>query len=208
MVPPAAGFLVLDGPEGCGKSTQARLLRDHFEGIGLSVLLVRDPGTTRLGEQIRSILLNASNTDMVMRTEMLLYMAARAQLMSELIAPALEKGRLVICDRFVSSTLAYQLDGDALTAAEIRTVADIAINHRWPDLTILLDIAPERAFARLERDRDRIEQRPMEYHQRVRANFLAQADADPGHYRVIPADRPVDEVFADILAAVNSSIRP
>src|SRR3954464_2125756 len=105
-------FVVLDGTEGCGKSTQVRLLREAMEKAGLQVLSVRDPGSTRIGEQIRAVLLDTGHTEMSMRCEMLLYMAARAQMMSELIFPALADGKLVICDRFVSSTLAYQLGGD------------------------------------------------------------------------------------------------
>jgi dTMP kinase len=198
-------FIVLDGPEGCGKSTQSRRLYEHLVATGHDTVLVRDPGTTRLGEQIRSVLLSPQNTDMSMRCEMLLYMAARAQLMSQVIAPALAERRLVVCDRFVSSTLAYQLDGDGLTAADISAVADVAIDHRWPDLTLILDMPPEQSFQRVrQRDKDRIEQRPLSYHQRVRANYLTQAAADPAHYRVIAADRSPDAVFADVLAAITA----
>src|SRR5918997_1819122 len=133
-------FIVFDGSEGSGKTTQAARLRARVEGLGRSVLLVRDPGTTRIGEQIRSILLNPDHQEMAMRCEMLLYMSARAQMMAEVIGPALDAGKLVLSDRFVSSTLAYQLGGEGLTAEEIRAVADIAIKGRWPDLTIILDM--------------------------------------------------------------------
>jgi dTMP kinase len=133
-------FIVLDGPEGCGKSTQVKLLGQKLQEHGLSPVLVRDPGTTRIGEQIRAILLNPDHDEMGMRCEMLLYMAARAQMMVETIFPALTAGKVVVCDRFVSSTLAYQLGGDGLTDVEIRAVADIAIKGRWPDRTIILDI--------------------------------------------------------------------
>ena len=126
----AGKFIVLDGGEGCGKTTQSHLLRSALEQRGLSTLVVRDPGATRVGEQIRAILLNPDQADMNMRCEMLLYMAARAQLMAATILPALVAGQCVICDRFVSSTLAYQLGGDGLTAAEIKVVAQIAIAGR------------------------------------------------------------------------------
>src|SRR4051812_18857554 len=109
-------FIVFDGPEGSGKSTQVKLLKERLEQEGKNVVLVRDPGTTRIGEQIRAILLDPAHGEMAMRCEMLLYMAARAQMMSELIFPALAKGQIVISDRFVSSTLAYQLGGDGMTA--------------------------------------------------------------------------------------------
>src|ERR1019366_5998785 len=176
-------FIVFDGGEGCGKSTQSRLLKQSLETQGHKVLLVRDPGSTRVGEMVRSILLNPDHIEIAMRCEMLLYMAARAQLMAESILPALKQGQVVISDRFVSSKLAYQLGGDGLTADEIRAVAEIAIHGRWPDLTILLDMSPDQSQARMTRAKDRIEQRPMEYHERVRQNYLAQAAAQPDRYR-------------------------
>jgi dTMP kinase len=206
-MPSGGVFLVLDGTEGCGKSTQARLLVERLSALGRQTLLVRDPGTTRLGEQIRAILLDPAHTEMSMRTEMLLYMAARAQMMREVIAPALDAGKTVISDRFVSSTLAYQLGGDGLTDQQIRNVADIAIDRRWPDLTILLDLPVERSLARVNRAKDRIEQRPLSYHEQVRQNFLAQAKADPHGYRVIDADRPPEQVAADLWRHVAPLLR-
>ena len=197
-------FIVFDGGEGCGKSTQSRLLKQSLETQGHKVLLVRDPGSTRVGEMVRSILLNPDHIEIAMRCEMLLYMAARAQLMAESILPALKQGQVVISDRFVSSTLAYQLGGDGLTADKIRAVAEIAIHGRWPDLTILLDMSPDQSQARMTRAKDRIEQRPMEYHERVRQNYLAQAAAQPERYRVINSNRPVPLVQADVLEAVRT----
>jgi dTMP kinase len=191
-------FLVLDGTEGSGKSTQARLLQEHLAAIGRDVLAVRDPGTTRIGEQVRAILLDPAHAEMSMRCEMLLYMSARAQMMGETILPALASGRVVLCDRFVSSTLAYQLGGDGITAADIRAVAEIAIKGRWPDLTILLDLPADTSLARVKRAKDRIEQRPLSYHEQVRRNYLAQAENDRHRYRVINADRPPEQVAAEI----------
>jgi dTMP kinase len=222
--PPTGLFIVFDGSEGSGKSTQVALLRQKLESLGRSVLLVRDPGSTRIGEDIRSILLNPRNDDMAMRCEMLLYMAARAQMMDEFIFPALSGGKTVISDRFVSSTLAYQGGGDGLTAPDIRTVASIAIKNRWPDLTLILDLPVDVSSARVKPKyllpfpqnvqdaaaqavKDRIEQRPREYHERVRQNYLAQAKSDPARYKVINADRPVDQVHDDIWSAVSPLIR-
>jgi dTMP kinase len=200
-------FLVLDGGEGCGKSTQAKLLREYIEGVvgpsGRAAHVFRDPGTTRVGEMIRAILLNPDHTEMGMRCEMLLYMAARAQMMSETILPLLRKGDVVISDRFVSSTLAYQLGGEGLTEQEIVAVGGIAISGRWPDLTMILDMPAERSIARVQRAKDRIEQRPPEYHQRVRQGFLSQASTHPERYRVINADRSVEQVQADMRSAVS-----
>lgn len=197
-------FIVLDGTEGSGKSTQIRLLSERLTAAGLSVLQVRDPGTTRIGERVREILLDPTNTEMGMRCEMLLYMAARAQMMSQLILPAIEAGQVVLCDRFVSSTLAYQLGGDDLTADDIRDVADIAIQGHWPDVTIILDMPADKSMARVKRDRDRIEQRPLEYHEMVRENYHAQAMVDPERYRLVNADRDVQAVHADLWAIVES----
>lgn len=202
-------FIVLDGTEGSGKSTQARLLHDRLvRDVGADhVLLVRDPGTTRIGEQVRAILLDPAHGEMNMCTEMLLYMAARAQMMGEVILPALGAGKTVISDRFISSTMAYQLGGDGLTAAEITAVADIAIRGRWPDLTILLDMPAKASLARVKRAMDRIEQRPMDYHEQVRRNYLAQAEGDPASYRVIPADRDEQAVHADVWTTVRSVLQ-
>jgi dTMP kinase len=201
-------FIVLDGTEGSGKSTQARMLAERLrqDRGPNSVDLVRDPGTTRIGEQVRALLLNPDHAEMNMRAEMLLYMAARAQMMAEVILPALKAGKVVVCDRFVSSTLAYQSGGDGLGAAEIKAVADIAIRGRWPDLTVLLDMPAGASLARVKRPMDRIEQRPIEYHEQVRRNYLAQAEADPARYRVISADRDPQVVHADLWAAVKDLV--
>ena len=212
-------FIVFDGTEGCGKSTQAEMLRRRVVAEGMAaeddVLLVRDPGSTRIGEMVRAILLNPEHREMGMRCEMLLYRAARAQMMHQTLLPALDAGKLVLCDRFVSSTLAYQLGGDAVTAAEIRAVADVAIRGRWPDLTVLLDLPAETSMARVRpkftlfpedpdagMSKDRIEQRPMAYHEQVRRNYLDQAKADPQRYRVIDADRDRQAVHEDVWRAV------
>jgi dTMP kinase len=199
-------FIVFDGGEGCGKSTQAQLLKQVFETSGARVLLVRDPGSTTIGELIRAILLNPENDQMSMRCEMLLYMAARAQMMKETILPALDSGAVVISDRFVSSTLSYQLGGDGLTKNEIEETAEMAIKGRWPDLTIILDMPPERSIARVKRAKDRIELRPPAYHEQVRKNYLTQATEMPDRYRVIAADRTLEEVHADVLAAVRAAL--
>ena len=208
-------FIVFDGGEGCGKSTQARMMRDRLEREKVPVRLVHDPGYTDIGEKIRAILLNPEHIDMAMRCEMLLYMAARAQMMAQVVLPALAEGKVVLSDRFVSSTLAYQLGGDGLTGEEIRAVADIAIKGRWPDLTILLDLPTEASLARVKpkfslfpddplagKKMDRIERRPAEYHQRVRQNYLAQAQAHPQRYRVIRSDRTPEEVHEDVWRSV------
>jgi dTMP kinase len=207
-------FIVFDGGEGCGKSTQALLLKEQLETAGLSALLVRDPGTTRIGELIRGILLNPDHQEMGMRCEMLLYMAARAQMMTQTILPALAKGIVVISDRFISSTLAYQIGGEGLSAKDINAVGQIAAHNRWPDLTIILDMDVESArvkpkFTLFPGDpdagveKDRIEQRSLEYHKQVRRNYLQQATDQPTRYRVIEADREKSVVHAEIVEALK-----
>jgi dTMP kinase len=209
-------FIVFDGGEGCGKSTQATMLAERLQNEGVSVLHVHDPGTTRIGQMVRKILLDPSNTDMGMRCEMMLYMAARAQMMAEMIGPALDAGKVVISDRFVSSTLAYQLGGDGITVEEIRKVADVAIRHRWPDLTIILDMPLDKSSARVQpkftlfpddplagKEMDRIEQRSLDYHAQVRQRYLDQAKADPKRYRVIDGSRARDVVHEDVYAAIG-----
>jgi dTMP kinase len=198
---PRGLFIVIDGGEGCGKTTQSMLLAENVRAAGREALDVRDPGATRIGEMTRTILLNPENTEMNMRCEMLLYMAARAQMMAERIAPALEAGKVVISDRFVSSTLAYQIGGDGLTAADINAVAEVAIKGHWPDRVILLDMPVD--SARLKTHKDRIERRPESYHQQVRQNYLSQAKAQPDLWRVIDGSRDSKAIAADIWKAVR-----
>jgi dTMP kinase len=205
-------FIVFEGNEGCGKSTQAHLLQSELEKSGVPCILVRDPGTTRIGEMIREILLNPGNTEMSMRCEMLLYMAARAQMMKEVIQPALDSGKTVISDRFISSTLAYQLGGDGLTEADILAVGQIAIDKRWPDMTIILDLPVPESLARARpkftlfpddplagAEKDRIELRSIEYHERVRENYLRQSKLHRGKHRVVDAGRDSHEVHNDVM---------
>lgn len=212
-------LIVLDGGEGCGKSTQARKL-EHFlhQEQGLPVTLLRDPGATAIGEQIRNLLLDPANDAMAMRCEMLCYMAARSQMVAEKIRPAVERGDVVLCDRFVSSTLAYQLGGDGLTRDEIMEVAQVAVAGTWPDLTIILDMPVELSQQRLrpkyvraateagepaEPSKDRIEQRPRAYHERVRHNFLEQAMVSPQKFAVVDASATPERVFEALLEALE-----
>ncbi|MGA2584328.1 MAG: dTMP kinase [Tepidisphaeraceae bacterium] len=196
-------FIVLDGGEGCGKSTQAKMLVEAVNCAGIQTVLVRDPGATRVGEMIRGILLNPDNKEIGMRCEMLLYMASRAQMMHETILPALAAGKCVICDRFVSSTLAYQLGGDGLTAQDIRTVANVAISNRWPDITIIFDMPVHLSSARLDRPLDRIEQRPISYHEQVRKNYLIQAKDSPSVH-ILEADRDPKLIHADVMKLLDA----
>lgn len=210
----AGRFVVFDGPDGSGKSTQLARFAAECDAHAVPKIMVRDPGGTGLGERIREVLLNPDNESMGLRCEMLLYMASRAELVDELIRPALKNGKLVIADRFVSSTLAYQGTAGGLSAEEIRAAAHAATGGLWPDVTILFDIDTELATARMTGQQtrgrkpdptlslfaDRIEAKGDAYHARVRQGYLDQAAAEPDRYLVVDASGTPDQVWADLLA--------
>ena len=170
-------FLVLDGPDGGGKTTQAARLADWLRERGFDVVTCRDPGGTALGDRLRSILLDRDTIAVSMRSEMLLFMASRAQLVEEVIRPALEAGRVVVCDRFMLANIVYQGHAGGLG---VRRVAPDRPGwppaSLFPDLTLILDVPPECARARVGPARDRMEDRPAEYHGRVREGFLARLE--------------------------------
>jgi dTMP kinase len=168
-------FLVLDGPDGSGKTTQAAKIADWLRGQGYEVVTCRDPGGTALGERLRPILLDRSAVPISLRAEMLLYMTSRAQLVEEVIAPALAAGKLVVSDRYLLANIVYQGTAGGLLEEEIALVGMVATSGLLPDLTLVLDVAPADAHARVGRSRDRIEDRPLFYKERVRAGFLAAA---------------------------------
>ena len=149
-------FIVFDGPDGSGKSTQFRAVAQAAHASGVELIEVREPGGTSIGEKIRGVLLDPANTEMVTRCEMLLYMASRAQLMEERILPALSRGACVLADRFISSTLAYQGSAGGLARQDILSVGDIAIGGRWPDLVVVFDVDWATAQSRMARALDRI----------------------------------------------------
>ncbi|MFP4141407.1 MAG: dTMP kinase, partial [Phycisphaerae bacterium] len=184
----AGRFLVIDGPDGAGKSTQTALLADALGKGGLTVRQVRDPGGTAIGDRIREILLDPSCDEMAVRTELMLYMASRAQLVAEIVRPALQAGECVLSDRYISSTIAYQGAGGA-DVDEVRTVGDIAVGSLWPDLTIILDLPSDEGLTRAAKrsDPDRMEAKAREFHRRVRELFLAQAKQDPARCVVVDA---------------------
>jgi len=194
----AGRFVVFDGPDGSGKTTQFRRLCDAAKQHGLTVCEVREPGGTAVGEHIRSVLLDYRDDDhgsMDPVCEMLLFMASRAQLVHERIRPALERGELVLADRFISSTLAYQGTAGGIDIADIMRVGQIALGDAWPDLVVVFDVDQQTAATRLNPLLDRMEQKGADYHQRVRQGYLDQAQNDPDHYRVIDATQPADDVY-------------
>lgn len=196
-------FIVFDGPDGSGKSTQFQRMTEACRAAGLTVCEVREPGGTAIGEQIRQVLLDPDNSSMSVRCEMMLYMASRAQLMVERVEPALDRGELVLADRFISSTLAYQGTAGGISEREIREVGRVAIHERWPELTVVFDVDEQTAATRLNPLLDRMEQKGAAFHRRVREGYLAQAKADPDRYLIVDARREMDDVTAELMAALE-----
>lgn len=199
-------FLALEGGEGAGKSTQAALLVEWLEELGHRVLLTREPGGTEVGKILRHIVLDHDTGELSPRTEVLLYAADKAEHVDQVVLPALAEGRVVLTDRYVDSTLAYQGAGRHLDQAEVEHVARWATSSLRPHLTIVLDIDPSVGHARFE-GADRMESEPLEFHQRVRQQFLDLADADPAHYLVVGGRGTPAEVHAEIRGAVEPWLR-
>ena len=181
-------FITFEGAEGSGKSTQAKLAARYIRRRGRKVLHIREPGGVPISEAIRKILLSLHSKHMVKECEMLLYMAARAQLVTEIIRPALQKGMIVLCDRFLDSTVAYQGYGYGVDMKIIRTIGRFATFGICPDLTLLFDIDAEQGLNRISRKKDRIESRTLAYHRRVRQGYLRLARQDPRRIKVIQAN--------------------
>ena len=199
-------FITFEGPDGSGKTVQLDILAAEFIQAGYPILRTREPGGTPIGDQIRATLLDLKNTAMIDRTEALLYQAARAQLVDEIIKPHLAQGGVVISDRYADSTLAYQGYGHKNTVASLDGIIKYATGGLIPDLTLLLDLAPE---VGLQRRMDaggfnRLDSYDIEFHQRVREGYLELVKADPSRWVVIDADRPFSDVQAELRATLQS----
>ncbi len=201
----AGRFVVIDGPDGAGKSTQLRLLAEWLRGQGLAVTATRDPGGTAIGDRIRQILLDGAHGEMAAACETMLYMASRAQLAAEVIRPALARGDCVLCDRYVSATVAYQGAG-GVPADDVMTAGRIAVGDTWPDLTVILDLPAEEGLARIAGvgAPDRVESKAPAFHRRVAELFREQAARDPARVVVIDARGSIDDVQARLRQAVTS----
>jgi dTMP kinase len=195
-------FIVLDGPDGCGKSSQARLLMDWLQSQGVSTVGFRDPGATVIGEKIREILLSPAHEAMTTSAEVLLYMAARVQLWAEKVKPALSEGRCVVLDRWLSSTCAYQGYAGAFGMEKVIEIARASLERVWPDLTIILDVDLETAAQRLQRELDRMERKGDGYHGRVRAGFLKLAEGRPD-FAVVDATADMETVHKEVVKVVE-----
>jgi dTMP kinase len=201
----AGRFIVFDGPDGSGKTTQFRAIASRATRAGVSVCEVREPGGTTVSERIREVLLDPSLPEMSVRCELMMYMASRAQLVAERIAPALAQGQLVLADRYVSSTLAYQGTAGGITEDEILAVARAACGEHFPpDLTVIFDVDLETAAHRLNPLLDRMELKGAAFHKRVREGYLQQAKRWPDRYLVIDAREPQEKVTAAMLNGIRA----
>lgn len=200
-------FITVEGIDGCGKSTQARLIAAALEAAGHDVLRLREPGGVKISEQIREILLDPANAEMGDVCELLLYEAARAQLVHQAIRPALAAGKTVVCDRFYDSTTAYQAFADGLDRNMVSQANELAVDGCRPDLTLVFDLPVEDALRRRSgrEAEDRLELKGMEFQERVAAGFRAVAADEPDRVKLIDAGGSIAEVFSSVVAELRSA---
>jgi dTMP kinase len=203
-------FITLEGPEGGGKTTHARLLAAWLAKAGYDVLTTREPGGTRIGDVVRTLLLDPIYEGIRPQTEFLLFSAARAQLVGEIIRPHLETGGIVVCDRFADSSLAYQGYGRQLDHDTLRTITSFATGSLLPDLTLCLDLPVTEGFRRKQDgglgNPDRLEQERLEFHERVRQGYLAMAKAEPDRWAILDAAQTTEAVQEQIHARVSNRL--
>ena len=201
-------FITVEGVDGCGKSTQAALIAAALEAAGHDVLRLREPGGVKISEQIRAILLDPANGEMGDVCELLLYEAARAQLVHQVIKPALAAGKTVICDRFYDSTTAYQAFADGLDHGMVSQANELAVDGCRPDLTLVFDLPVEDAHRRRSTRtgaEDRLELKGSEFQQKVAEGFRAVAEDDPARVKLIDASGSIDEVFSSVVDELRSA---
>lgn len=199
-------FIVLEGPDGSGKSTQTRLLVESLRASGKTVVQTREPGGTPAAEAIRNLVLSPEFTGLDSRTEALLFAGARAEHVANVILPALQRGEVVVCDRYIDSSIAYQGIGRNLGVDRIRDLSLWATGGVVPDLTIVLDMDAAVGLTRVGNELDRLEQEPQGFHDRVRKAFVELALHAPERYRVVSASGSIEEVAARIRTAVEEFI--
>lgn len=193
-------FITVEGTDGCGKTTQINLMKEYIKQKGYNVVLTREPGGTNIGEKIRTIILDPQNVEMKASTELLLYTAARAQLVSEVIKPAVGRGEIVICDRFIDSTYVYQGFGRGIDIEVINDVNRAALGGIMPDITFFFDISPEIALQRRVNasGADRIEKEKMDFHRRVYSGYKKLASMYPDRIKSINSNRSIEEIAEDV----------
>lgn len=200
-------FITLEGADGCGKSTQAALLADALEASGREVVRLREPGGTPISEKVRALLLDPANAEMCPECELLLYEASRAQLVRQVIEPALARGAVVVCDRFYDSTRAYQAGGRGLDATLVDVANDLGRCGRVPDRTLVLDLDPETAYARATAGgADRMEAEGVAFQERVRESFRRLAADEPARVRLVDASGERDAVTARLFSALGGLV--
>ncbi len=199
-------LITFEGCDGCGKSTQLKMLSDYLTKENVPHIFTREPGGGQISEQIREILLNGKNSEMTDECEALLYAAARVQHLHDRVEPALKEGKLVVCDRYVDSSLAYQAFARRLGVDFVESVNAYALKNYLPDLTVFIDLPPEAAFARKKGadENDRIELAGMAFHQRVYAGYKILAEQNPHRIVSVDGNKTPDEIFADVLALLKT----
>lgn len=195
-------FVTFEGCEGVGKSTQLALLKDYLKKTGQEAVYVREPGSTEISEKIRSIILDPENTAMTAQTEALLYAAARAQLVAEVIRPALDAGKTVICDRYVDSSVAYQGYARGLGVGFVAKINSYALENAVPDVTVFIDLRPSASFRSVSRD-DRLEREEGSFHDKVYEGYMAQSKASNGRFVMIKPEKDKFDTHRKILAALR-----
>ncbi len=200
-------LITFEGSEGSGKSTQIQMALDYLKSQHISVVFVREPGGVKISEDIRKLLLDVDNKDMNDQCETLLYMASRAQLVGQVIKPALEKGKIVLCDRFLDSTIAYQGYGRNVDVKLIKSLGEFATQKIKPHMTFLFDIDAKVGLSRIQRAKDRIEQRDMAYHNRVRRGYLKLASQEKKRIKVIKVDGTREEIHETVKSYLNKFLK-
>lgn len=198
-------LITIEGPDGAGKTTQVKKISEYLRTKGFKVLVTREPGGTSLGEKLRKLLLTLEGESPVPEAEALIYAASRAQLVKKVIVPALENGYIVLCDRFVDSSLAYQGWARGLGIKELTDINGWFLKNNWPDLTIILDVDPGQSLKRLRKEKDRLERENLEFHKKVREGFLKVHSIYPNRTRLVDASNNPEQVFEAILFEIEKS---
>lgn len=202
-------FITIEGTDGSGKSTQLELLMDYLRKKGADVIFTREPGGTQISEKIREIILDVNNSEMTGITEALLYAAARSQHVEEKIIPALEAGKIIICDRFVDSSIAYQGAARGLGAEKIMGINEAALHGIMPDMTLFFDLSPEKGILRKKNERalDRLEKEKMDFHEKVYEGYKNLCKKYPERIKPIDADRSIDEVHSEVIEVIDGLLK-